>query len=148
MSTKIILILDEAAVLRVVGGPDVMREQLAHLAAMAAQPHVTIQVLRLDAGAHPGTTGEITVLAFPDLVAPDVVYQRGGAEVGTHDLRRAQWRISSHSANGSTCVQVARNLPGIVAVRDSKDPSGAALVFTPEDWRAFIAQLRAGQSVA
>jgi Domain of unknown function (DUF5753) len=74
MSTKIILVLDEAAVLRVVGGPDVMREQLAHLAAMAAQPHVTIQVLRLDAGAHPGTTGEITILAFPDLVAPDVVY--------------------------------------------------------------------------
>jgi transcriptional regulator with XRE-family HTH domain len=68
------VVLDEAAVLRVVGGPDVMREQLAHLAAMAAQPHVTIQVLRLDAGAHPGTTGEITILAFPDLVAPDVVY--------------------------------------------------------------------------
>ncbi len=65
-----------------------------------------------------------------------------------HDLRRAQWRTSTHSANGSTCVQVARNLPGIVAVRDSKDQSGPALVFTPDEWRAFTAQLRDGQSVA
>ena len=65
--------------------------------------------------------------------------------MGTHDLRRAQWRISSHSANGSTCVQVARNLPGIVAVRDSKDPSGAALVFTPAEWWAFTALLQHGR---
>jgi hypothetical protein len=68
--------------------------------------------------------------------------------VGAHDLRRAQWRTSTHSANGSTCVQVARNLPGIVAVRDSKDPSGPALVFTSDEWRAFTAQVRTGQPVA
>lgn len=65
-----------------------------------------------------------------------------------HDLRRAQWRTSRHSANGSTCVQVARNLPGIVAVRDSKHPSGPALVFTPDEWRVFTAQVRTGQPVA
>ena len=59
-----------------------------------------------------------------------------------HDLRRAQWRTSTHSANGSTCVQVARNLPGIIAVRDSKDPAGAALVFTPDEWRAFTTEIR------
>lgn len=61
--------------------------------------------------------------------------------MGAHDLRRAQWRISTYSANGSTCVQVACNLPGIVAVRDSKDPAGPALVFTPAEWRAFTALL-------
>lgn len=61
--------------------------------------------------------------------------------MGAHDLRRAQWRISTHSANGSTCVQVACNLPGIVAVRDSKDPAGPALVFTPAEWRAFTTLL-------
>lgn len=58
--------------------------------------------------------------------------------------RRAQWRISSHSANGSTCVEVARNLPGIVAVRDSKDRQGAILTFTPDAWQAFITRLRHG----
>jgi hypothetical protein len=62
--------------------------------------------------------------------------------VGVQDLRRAQWRISTHSANGSTCVEVARNLPGIVAVRDSKDRQGPVLTFTPDQWQTFIAQLR------
>jgi hypothetical protein len=68
--------------------------------------------------------------------------------VGIHDLRRAQWRTSTHSANGSTCVQVARNLTGIVAVRDSKDPSGPALIFTPDEWRAFTRHVRDAQSTA
>jgi hypothetical protein len=64
--------------------------------------------------------------------------------VAVHDLRRAQWRTSTHSANGSTCVQVACNLPGVVAVRDSKDPAGPALVFTPDEWRAFTTLLQHG----
>jgi hypothetical protein len=64
--------------------------------------------------------------------------------VGGHDLRRAQWRISTHSANGSTCVQVACNLPGIVAVRDSKDPAGPSLVFTRDEWRTFAALIKHG----
>jgi transcriptional regulator with XRE-family HTH domain len=68
------VVLDEAAVLRTVGSAEVMREQLAHLAKMAARPTVTVQVLPLSAGAHPATTGEFTILAFPELIAPDVVY--------------------------------------------------------------------------
>lgn len=41
------------------------------------------------------------------------------------DLTGAVWRKSSRSdGNGGACVEVARNLPGIVAVRDSKDPAG------------------------
>jgi transcriptional regulator with XRE-family HTH domain len=68
------VVLDEAAVLRQVGSPEVMREQLAHLTTMADRPNVTIQVLPLAVGAHPATTGEFTILGFPELVAPDVVY--------------------------------------------------------------------------
>jgi Domain of unknown function (DUF397) len=60
------------------------------------------------------------------------------------DLNRADWRKSSYSGNnGGACVEVARNLPGVVAVRDSKDPHGPALVFAPADWAAFLAALRA-----
>jgi hypothetical protein len=42
-------------------------------------------------------------------------------------------------------VEVARNLPGVVAVRDSKDPDGPKLAFTPGQWRAFAAAIKAGE---
>ena len=59
------------------------------------------------------------------------------------DLSAAAWRTSTRSGgNGGQCVEVARNLPGIVAVRDSKDPDGPALVFSRADWAAFLAALR------
>jgi hypothetical protein len=62
------------------------------------------------------------------------------------DLTSADWRKSSFSgSNGGGCVEVARNLPGTVAVRDSKDPAGAALVFTPGEWRAFLDGVRADE---
>jgi len=59
-------------------------------------------------------------------------------------LGRAEWHKSTYSANGSTCVEVARNLPGIVAVRDSKNPQGPTLTFAPAEWEAFTAGIRSG----
>jgi hypothetical protein len=62
------------------------------------------------------------------------------------DLTNAEWRKSSFSgSNGGGCVEVARNLPGVVAVRDSKDRQGPALVFTPAEWRAFLDGVRAAE---
>jgi hypothetical protein len=62
------------------------------------------------------------------------------------DLTGATWRKASRSGNnGGNCVEVARNLPGIVAVRDSKDPHGPKLAFTPDEWRAFTAGVTAGE---
>jgi hypothetical protein len=61
-------------------------------------------------------------------------------------VTHAVWRKSSYSSgNGGQCVEVASNLPGIVAVRDSKDPEGPALVFTPEEWLTFLDGVRAGE---
>lgn len=55
------------------------------------------------------------------------------------DLSRADWRKSTFSSsNGGQCVEVAQNLPGVVAVRDSKDPDGPALIFTADEWRSFL----------
>ncbi|MCX4389253.1 DUF397 domain-containing protein [Micromonospora peucetia] len=58
------------------------------------------------------------------------------------DLSGAQWRKSTRSSsNGGDCVEVAGNLPGVVGVRDSKDPTGPALFFAPTAWRVFVAQV-------
>ena len=59
------------------------------------------------------------------------------------DPSRAVWRISSFSNNGGACVEVADNLSGIVAVRDSKDSNGPVLLLTASQWREFITELRA-----
>ncbi|WP_307845263.1 DUF397 domain-containing protein [Planomonospora sp. ID67723] len=40
--------------------------------------------------------------------------------------------------------EVADNLPGVVAVRDSKNPDGPKLVFAPAEWRAFVGGVKAG----
>jgi Domain of unknown function (DUF397) len=61
-------------------------------------------------------------------------------------LDRAEWRKSSYSGgNGGNCVEVARNLPGIVAVRDSKDPDGPALAVSPAGWDAFVEGIKHGE---
>jgi hypothetical protein len=62
------------------------------------------------------------------------------------DLTSVDWRKSRKSGNnGGNCVEVARSLRGIVAVRDSKDPEGPALLFAPGDWQTFAASVKAGR---
>jgi Domain of unknown function (DUF397) len=59
------------------------------------------------------------------------------------DLSHAAWHKSSYSNNGGACVEVATNLRGLVAVRDSKDPSGPTLMFHADTWQAFIRTMKA-----
>jgi uncharacterized protein DUF397 len=62
------------------------------------------------------------------------------------DLTHAEWHKSSYSgANGGQCVEVAVNLPEIVALRDSKNPSGPALKVEPQAFAALLASIRAGE---
>ncbi|MER6827130.1 DUF397 domain-containing protein [Streptosporangium sp. NPDC000563] len=62
------------------------------------------------------------------------------------DLSAAIWRKSSRSgSNGGQCVEVAANLPGVVAVRDSRDPHGAKLLFTLAQWGAFVGGIKSGK---
>jgi hypothetical protein len=59
------------------------------------------------------------------------------------DLSGASWRKSRRSgASGGDCVEVADNMPGVVAVRDSKDRDGAVLRFPAAEWRVFINSVR------
>jgi Domain of unknown function (DUF397) len=63
----------------------------------------------------------------------------------TPDLSRATWRKSTRSGGtGGNCIEVARNLPGAVAIRDSKNPHGPKLILTPSTWQAFTAAIQTG----
>lgn len=62
------------------------------------------------------------------------------------NIASVEWRKSSYSGgNGGNCVEVARSLPGAVAVRDSKDGDGPVLTFAADEWEAFTTGVRAGQ---
>ena len=68
------MIVDEAALHRQVGGPDLMRAQLGHLIKAASEPHVTLQVIPFSAGAYPGMPGSFVLMDFPNPAYPDVVH--------------------------------------------------------------------------
>jgi hypothetical protein len=64
-----------------------------------------------------------------------------------HDggVSRVEWRKASYSSsNGGACVEVAE-IGDLIAVRDSKDPTGPKLAFTAPEWEAFTAGVRGGE---
>jgi transcriptional regulator with XRE-family HTH domain len=67
-------VVDEGALRRPVGGPDVLRVQLERLIEAAELPNVRLQVLPFAAGAHPAMVGAFSILRFPEPELPDVVY--------------------------------------------------------------------------
>ncbi|WP_442805855.1 helix-turn-helix domain-containing protein [Streptomyces sp. NBC_01341] len=74
---RLCVILDESTLRRVVGSPGLMREQLEHLNALSAEPHITVQVLPYSAGALPGAVGQFSTLSFADSPEAGVVYLEG-----------------------------------------------------------------------
>ncbi|XVQ87881.1 DUF397 domain-containing protein [Microbispora siamensis] len=65
--------------------------------------------------------------------------------VPADDLACAVWHKAARSNTvGNQCVEVARLRDG-VAVRDSKDPQGPRLMFTPGEWEAFVEGVKGGE---
>lgn len=94
-------VINEGALRRMVGGPAVMRDQLAHLGTMLELPNVVVRVLPFAAGEHPGTNGQFAVLEFPDPEDPHVVhldvlttsyYLIGLRDVGAYQLAHERLR--------------------------------------------------------
>ncbi|MFC6081364.1 DUF397 domain-containing protein [Sphaerisporangium aureirubrum] len=61
------------------------------------------------------------------------------------DLQGAQWRKSTYSTDNGNCVEVASNLPSLVAVRDSKNPAAPALILASAEWSTFLSGLKGGE---
>nr|WP_078935287.1 DUF397 domain-containing protein [Streptomyces europaeiscabiei] len=60
-----------------------------------------------------------------------------------YELSTASWIKSSHSGdNGGDCIQIAPGFPGLVPVRDSKNPHGPVLVINRSAWLSFIGAVR------
>ena len=63
-----------------------------------------------------------------------------------YELSAAQWYKTSYSGhNNDDCAEASNDLPGLVPVRDSKDPHGPALVFPADGWTSFIGALNGGR---
>ncbi|MFG1809945.1 DUF397 domain-containing protein [Streptomyces sp. NPDC049040] len=63
----------------------------------------------------------------------------GNCIEASDSLTHATWRKSTHSGgDGGNCIEFAADVPDVIPVRDSKDPQGPALAFTPAAWTAFV----------
>jgi transcriptional regulator with XRE-family HTH domain len=67
-------VIDEAAIRRPIGGPEVMRAQLERLIAATEEPGITVQVVPFDSGGHAAESGAFTIMRFPEAELPDIVY--------------------------------------------------------------------------
>ncbi len=68
------VVVDEAALRRPMGGPQVMREQVESLIEAAAQPNITVQVVPFRVGGHAAVGGAFSILRFAEPELPDVIY--------------------------------------------------------------------------
>lgn len=89
------MVVNEAAIRRVVGSSDIMRDQLHQLAELAKRPHITIRVLPFSAGAHPGMTNSFKMLHFPaGLGAPTIFVEVDSGAIYPNrpaDVNRYTW---------------------------------------------------------
>ncbi|MEU9777614.1 helix-turn-helix transcriptional regulator [Streptomyces sp. NPDC047968] len=103
-------VIDEALLRRAVGSPAIMAEQLLHLAELSERPHVTLQVLPFEVGAHPGMYGKFAILEFQDAMDASVVYLEGvtsdlylerAADVQSYEIMYEHLRAEALSAEQS-----------------------------------------------
>ena len=98
---NLVVIFDEGAVRRMVGGREVMREQYERLIEVAQMPHVTLQIVPSDVGAYEGVMGAFTMLGFD--AEPDLVYTEGhaGGELTGHRATVQTYRLSYDLIRGA-----------------------------------------------
>ncbi|MFE3829662.1 DUF5753 domain-containing protein [Streptomyces sp. NPDC059092] len=109
-------VLDESALRRVVGGADLMREQLERLLEVAELPNVILQVIPFTSGAHPGTRlGPFVILRFEHQEDPDVVYAEGPGDPYPADIQQYEVAFDYLRAH---CLSIQQTLSLIRNVMD------------------------------
>jgi uncharacterized protein DUF5753/uncharacterized protein DUF397 len=156
------VIVSEAVLWSAPETPGAMAQQLWHLLKANEMPHMSVRVLPFSAGPHRASvSGAFTILEFPSADAekgePSTIYSEAltGAlyldkprELTTYEEVWASLgdrALTEQQSGDGDCVEVADNLSEVVAVRDSKDPSGTALFFAPAAWAAFISAAKNGE---
>jgi transcriptional regulator with XRE-family HTH domain len=84
-SRRLYAVVDEAALRRPVGGPNVMRAQIEHLIDLAGHPKITLRVVPFSAGPHPSATGAFTLLSFSEGSPMAVYAETVGGDVLVED---------------------------------------------------------------
>ena len=84
------VVLDEAVLHRLIGGPDVMRRQIQRLHEISERPSITIQALPFGAGAHPALAGSFLIFQFADGVAPGAIPTSEGLTGGVFRAKAAE----------------------------------------------------------
>ncbi|ARP69702.1 XRE family transcriptional regulator [Streptomyces pluripotens] len=111
------VVMDETALRRQVGGPEVMRAQIDRLLEAAKLPHVTLQVAPFAGGPHPGTYGPFVLFRFAVPELPDMVYSEyltgavyldARAEVATH--LEVMDRMAAQAATAQRTKEILRDL--------------------------------------
>lgn len=87
-------ILDEAVIIRLVGGASVMRRQLRRMLEVAERPNITVEVVPFSAGLHPGMNGPFKVIEFADPLDKDIIFLEspGGDEIGDDSEKTLDYR--------------------------------------------------------
>ncbi|WP_234314872.1 helix-turn-helix domain-containing protein [Streptomyces sp. NRRL F-5135] len=149
-------VICESVIRRMVGGADVMREQLAALLSHGRRPTSVVQVLPLNAGWHGLMDGTMSILTPPEgAIQGAGPVLRCSDRIGTvarrvrtfhseahGDAMTHTWVKSSYSSQaGGDCLEWApthARAHGVVPVRDSKRPTGPTLMVSPEAWQRLV----------
>jgi transcriptional regulator with XRE-family HTH domain len=122
-------LIDEAALRKMVGGPEVMAEQLRHLIEAAAAPHITIQILRDSVGAHAAMPGPFMILDFGSDLDPSVVYLETATDSlhleKPEELEAYSWLFTRAVASAASPEESVRYLTDVVDRLEMRGEYGA-----------------------
>ncbi|MFJ8936255.1 Scr1 family TA system antitoxin-like transcriptional regulator [Streptomyces sp. NPDC102365] len=147
VSPVVWVLLDEAVLRRVVGGPDVMAQQLRHLVHLVESERVRVHVVPFALGSHPLMEGMLSIMSFED--QPPVAYSEGFHLGKLHDSPSVVRELDHRYALAlNDAMPLTESLPLLRATAEGyehhEDPDGPVLLVPASGWASFVGAVRAG----